>query len=112
MTRVDAEASCVDAGMDLVAIEDSNEHDFISVTTTNTLGVVNTGPWIGLQDEDLDGLFAWNDGSSLTSSQWCTNHPLNPGTREYVFLELQSGPPCWAANGTSLTATLGYICEF
>ena len=77
------------------------------------MGWDHPGPWIGLQDKDLDAVFEWNDGTELFYTNWCTTSPTAAGSREYVNMELTtSDSPCWGDNGSSTTVALDYVCEF
>ncbi len=117
-TREDAQSSCESADMDLVSVFGSDELDFIFDTSVNTMGwgASTAGPWIGLQDADLDGTFQWQDGAPMAYENWCNNGaPTAPGSRAYVHLEVDtssSNPvPCWGDNGSWQTAQLEYVCE-
>jgi hypothetical protein len=112
LTRVAAEADCADRDMDLVKITSDGENDFVYTQSVDVGHWGHPGPWIGLQDEDLDGTFEWNDGLSMTYTDWCPSHPISPGSRAYVHMEIASSDyPCWAANGSSSSAELQYVCE-
>jgi hypothetical protein len=107
-----AEAQCESFGMDLVKITTEDENDFVFTEAVDVGGWAHPGPWIGLQDKDLDGTFAWNDGDSLDYTQWCGSHPIDPGGRAYVNMELTiDDSPCWAANGSWSSVELEYVCE-
>ena len=112
LLREDAEADCLDRGMDLVKIDNAEENNFLfsQIVAVTTWG--HPGPWIGLQDKDLDGTFAWNDGSALGEDAWCSTNPVDPGGRKYVNMEISiDESPCWADSGSWDTAELEYICE-
>jgi hypothetical protein len=110
--REAAEAQCDSFGMDLVKITTADENDFVFTEAVDVGGWAHPGPWIGLQDKDLDGTFAWNDGESLDYTEWCGSHPIDPGGRAYVHMELTiDDSPCWAANGSWSSAELEYVCE-
>jgi hypothetical protein len=112
LTRVAAEADCADRDMDLVKITSDGENDFVYTQSVDVGDWGHPGPWIGLQDEDLDGTFEWNDGLAMTYTDWCPSHPISPGSRAYVHMEIASSDyPCWAANGSSSSAELQYVCE-
>ena len=92
-----------------------SENTFLWDQAYNQMGWGHPGPWIGLQDADLDGQFTWNDGSTPSYTEWCSGSPVAAGTREYVHMEIDpstgSDRPCWADNGSSTTVSLPYICS-
>ena len=57
--------------------------------------VINNFPgslWIGLSDEDQDGMWQWVDGKPLTFANWAPGQPDNStGTEKYVHIYWSAG---------------------
>ena len=66
--------------------------------------------WIGLDDFDEEGVFAWSDGTANEFTAWNDHEPNDWG---------DAGEDCagfWAGNGKwndfHCDATLNYICRY
>ena len=66
----DAEAHCQDVGGHLASIEDNDENYAVIAN------IVEPGlTWIGLNDQNVEGLFQWVDGSVFSYEGWADNEP-------------------------------------
>uniref|UniRef100_A0A8C1GV52 Zmp:0000000924 n=1 Tax=Cyprinus carpio TaxID=7962 RepID=A0A8C1GV52_CYPCA len=66
---------CLKKGADLIIINSSEEQDFVKNNT------VKREFWIGVTDIDVEDIWKWVDGSTLTSGFWASKEP-NGGTIE------------------------------
>uniref|UniRef100_A0A8C1UEM8 Zmp:0000000924 n=1 Tax=Cyprinus carpio TaxID=7962 RepID=A0A8C1UEM8_CYPCA len=66
---------CLKKGADLIIINSSEEQDFVKSST------VKREFWIGVTDIDVEDIWKWVDGSTLTSGFWASKEP-NGGTIE------------------------------
>ena len=85
-----ADSICNSLGGHLVTISDVAENNFIN-NFSNGMGI-----WLGLTDENNEGIFQWSNGDSLTFTNWLPNQPDNftnsgnPNGQDYVLME-----PSW-----------------
>ncbi|MCJ8749252.1 hypothetical protein PDJAM_G00174170 [Pangasius djambal] len=63
--------SCKDRGADLVIVNSREEQDFIEMLRRGK------SAWIGLSDQDTEGVWKWVDGTQLTIAYWWTWEPNN-----------------------------------
>jgi hypothetical protein len=64
----DARDDCLAGGGDLVAIDSSEENDFVAT-------LIGVSIWIGASDRALEGAFVWTDGRALGFTSWAANQP-------------------------------------
>ena len=99
-----ARALCQARGMDLVVIGDQAETDFlVGAIAAQAIGWA----WIGLSDDDLEGTFAWVDGSPLGYAAWNGAEPNDYGGNEDCAHVLDDG----AWNDLPCSAAIASICE-
>ena len=98
-------------GAQLVKIDSSEENDFIKTTFLAD----GAGYWIGLTDEETEGVWKWSDGSILAGFQkWPESQPSGKplkncgGIRMGSFL-LRNYDAEWHDN--ECEDRRGYICE-
>jgi len=63
-----AEAECMNRGLQLASIHSQEEQDFVNGLTTSSL-------WIGLTDLKSEGHFQWSDGTPLDFQHWDSDEP-------------------------------------
>lgn len=73
MTYAAARAYANSVGGYLVAINDAVENAFI----TSNFAVTGGQPWIGLTDENHEGVFTWDSGEPLSYTNWAPGEPDN-----------------------------------
>ena len=76
-----SQAEAMALGGNLVTIDNAGENDWVFDTFSG--GERNL--WIGLNDGDLNNVFAWADGSPVVYSNWDAGQP-NLGTERWVFV--------------------------
>jgi len=70
MTWTEAHTTCVGLGVELASIHSIEEDTFIY----NVCGYTNDC-WIGLTDEQVEGVWIWSDGSIFNYANWANNEP-------------------------------------
>jgi hypothetical protein len=73
----------------LAAINDAAEQAWLT-TATSQWGLV----WIGLSDEDVEGVWKWDSGEPFTFANWAPGEPNNFGEEDYVHMNW-AGPGLW-----------------
>ncbi|NJK68908.1 MAG: hypothetical protein HC941_22430 [Microcoleus sp. SU_5_3] len=71
-------------GGNLVTINNAAENSFL----TSQFG--SQRPWIGLNDEAIEGQFQWVNGEPVTFTNWASGEPNNFGSAGEDFAELSS----------------------
>ncbi|XP_078659901.1 lymphocyte antigen 75-like isoform X2 [Branchiostoma floridae x Branchiostoma belcheri] len=91
----DAEAYCRQQGANLASITSGAEQSYIR-------SHMNTRQHIGFTDRDVEGTFAWTDGSLVTFLNWNPNEPNDAGGEDCTELIVDSGKwndiPCDGRN--------------
>ncbi|XP_075063044.1 C-type lectin domain family 4 member G-like isoform X2 [Mixophyes fleayi] len=93
--------TCLVKGSSLASITSEQEQEFLNMKRNDT------SCWIGLTDEDTEGVFRWADGTSLSYTYWMTDEPNNYDGNENCGLMQNSGQ--W--NDVPCTWKLIAICE-
>jgi hypothetical protein len=68
-------------GGNLATINDAAENNWVF----DTFSAGQRNLWIGLQDTNLDGVFAWVDGAPVSYTNWGAGQP-NLGTERWVII--------------------------
>ncbi|XP_041458281.1 macrophage mannose receptor 1-like isoform X1 [Lytechinus variegatus] len=70
---------CALRSADLVSIADASEMNFVTslMQTGNTGTTRISSVWLGLNDMDREGTYAWTDGSEITYTKWAAGQPQN-----------------------------------
>nr|XP_055064548.1 CD209 antigen-like protein E [Misgurnus anguillicaudatus] len=95
----DSRRYCRERGADLIIINNREEQDFINFFTGKERH------WIGLSDSDVEGIWKWVDGSTLTSVFWKSGEPNGHSGENCV--ETHSSE--W--NDYSCNKAIQWICE-
>ncbi len=69
-----SQSFCAESGAHLVVIDDTDENDFVA-----TLG---GSPWIGINDLEVEGSFAWVTSAAVIYSNWSSSEPNDSGGDE------------------------------
>ncbi|XP_077998784.1 lectin BRA-3-like [Glandiceps talaboti] len=67
---IKAESACKSFGGHLASIHSRQENEFVVGLLPSSQKV-----WIGLNDKDWEGEFAWSDGSDVEYTNWANNAP-------------------------------------
>ena len=70
----EAEADCAAFGGHLISIHDSLTQDTVAASA---FGIAAQDWWIGINDLDAEGTFAWTDGTPFDASFWADGEPNN-----------------------------------
>ncbi|XP_053336246.1 CD209 antigen-like protein E [Clarias gariepinus] len=93
---------CIERGLDLVIINSKEEQEFVN----NLSKIKNYGVYIGLTDQDKEGVWKWVDGTSMTKAYWASGNKHSKND-DCVVNKYKSGGwfdrPC--------TETYHWICE-
>eukprot|EP00057_Strongylocentrotus_purpuratus_P008876 XP_011663350.1 PREDICTED: uncharacterized protein LOC105437901 [Strongylocentrotus purpuratus] len=104
-TALDACRNLNDYG-DLASVADQDESNFLFVYSRRTFDT--SSYWIGFNDLDEEGAWAWTDGSVTSYTNWYSGEPS--GGSEHC------GVLRWSSDGTwydaSCSSTFGYICKY
>jgi len=83
----DAQAEAVSLGGHLVSINDAAENQFLIDNFTSGTDA-NRVLWIGLTDQNSEGVFQWTSGEPVTYTNWFPGEPNNSaeggGDEDYV----------------------------
>ena len=80
-TWTSAETEAQGLGGHLVTINDAAENQFI-VDRFILTGHAGDPMWIGINDQSVEGTFAWSSGQPVTFTNWYTGEPNNAGAGE------------------------------
>ncbi|XP_078603388.1 uncharacterized protein LOC144877354 [Branchiostoma floridae x Branchiostoma japonicum] len=102
-TQDEASEACVaDGGM--LAMPKDNETNVFLATLPEVIG----NRWLGLTDDNGDGQWVYEDGQSLTSSDF-SNWKLNDTERGAACVAFWENGTTWAPRGCNLLG--GFICQ-
>ena len=88
-----AEATAVLLGGHLVTIDDAEENEWVRANVAN-FGGVDRRLWLGFNDVQVEGQFAWTDGTPTGYTNWNPGEPNNSGGIE-DFTELLGSNGRW-----------------
>eukprot|EP00057_Strongylocentrotus_purpuratus_P012555 XP_011667029.1 PREDICTED: uncharacterized protein LOC105439570 [Strongylocentrotus purpuratus] len=91
---------------DLASVADQDESNFLFVLSRRTFGM--NYYWIGFNDLDEEGTWAWTDGSVSSYTNWYSGEPS--GGSEHCGVLRWSSDGTWYDAGCS--STHGYICKY
>jgi hypothetical protein len=101
----DARDACYTAGYHMVSVDDALENAWIdTVVDTHTSGEW----WIGFNDVATEGDFVWEDGSTVTYTNWHTDEPNNLNNEDCVELNYWVNSS-W--NDKDCGELRSYVCE-
>lgn len=104
MTGSQAQAFAQSLGANLVSIQSLAENQCLinDLNSKNQGGVI----WIGFNDENVEGVFEWYDGSPVTYTNWAPGEPNNSGGNEDCVQIYPNGSwndlPCNVGNSKSI----------
>ncbi|XP_048867158.1 macrophage mannose receptor 1-like isoform X3 [Brienomyrus brachyistius] len=102
----EALAECRRDGGDLASIHDIAEQDFI----ISQLGYLPTDKlWIGLNDQKIQQLFEWSDGSAVTFTKWELDEPSHVSVLKEDCVLMRGEEGKWADDNCE--NDFGFICK-
>ncbi|MBL9150067.1 MAG: hypothetical protein JNM94_15375 [Phycisphaerae bacterium] len=85
-------ALAAQAGENLVTIRTARENEWIRRNLLNNVpGIPAAEAWIGLNDQVVEGAFAWDSGAPATFFTWAPGEPNNLGNEDFAALNHVSG---------------------
>ena len=101
---LDAQSSCAIWGGDLASITTVRENNYL-----NTLIISSVGNyWIGLNDRDVEGMYTWIDGATVSYINWAST-PSDDTNSNCVQIN-NAGNDIWES--VSCDATLNaFLCK-
>lgn len=101
----DAKSKCESLGGHLVTLTTESEANTVEEWLRNA-GADQASVWIGHEDQDHDGMFAWVNGEESTYSDWADGEPGEPSAQdECVYISSGS----WSA--ASRSAFMTFVLE-
>lgn len=99
-----AVADCTTQGGQIVSIHGTEQQRWLQETAAGLKAGADW--WIGLDDRDTEGVFTWQDGSTVDFESWGSGEPNDWGTGEdCVYMTLEG-----AWNDYTCAGTRNYIC--
>ncbi|XP_042340908.1 CD209 antigen-like protein E [Plectropomus leopardus] len=106
-TWKESREACQSKGADLVIINSEEEQKFIIE--------FNKIIWIGLTDQDEEGVWKWVDGTTLSTKYWYSPQPDNGGTLGYAEdcaeMYVESHDPLLKWNDAHCSQRNYWVCE-
>ncbi|XP_035693523.1 C-type lectin domain family 10 member A-like isoform X2 [Branchiostoma floridae] len=103
----EARAICHGDGGHLATVKNNETHDFL---TNHVRATTRDHTWIGLSDQVTEGLWVWDDGTSLVGDGiWGTGEP-NGSTGENCA-QIYPGHHNYRWNDSTCPSSYYYICE-
>ncbi len=103
----DAQADCDGWGYRLADVEDSTEN--LWIWSQAELVRAGNAWWLGLNDRDIEGTFAWESGSTAAYREWRAGEPNNFNSNEDCGKYHINGGGLW--NDANCADAILYICE-
>ncbi len=102
-----AQSSCAERGYHLLDLDDASEEAW----AWDLAESVNSASawWIGFNDRDSEGSFAWDGGASSTFSDWRAGEPNDYGGNEDCAAMADDGAGAW--NDKDCATAYAYACE-
>jgi cysteine-rich repeat protein len=108
----DAESACQAWSGHLVAIGNQVEQDFVATLVDQPAQERGlTELWIGANDFDADGNWAWTNGEPFVFSAWADGRPNGRATEHCGELCVPCDATPWRWNDSLCTYAVGYVCE-
>ena len=101
----EAREACLAEGGDLVSIHnEATQQELFAMA----MAIVPSNWWLGLNDREEEGDYAWSDGTPFDFEAWAENEPNNANNEDCVhWAEWSDGQ--W--NDLPCDATLPYVCK-
>ncbi|GAA6088911.1 CD209 antigen-like protein C [Tachysurus ichikawai] len=87
---IESKHDCMGRGADLVIINSREEQDFVEVWRKGE------GAWIGANDRNIEGVWKWVDGTTVSNGFWSNGEPNNKGDEDCAVSGYRAEPvPNW-----------------
>ena len=106
----DAQTTCDTYGYHLLTIDDDTENGWAD----DTADTYSTSKWwIGLNDRTTEGTFEWEDGSTVSYTNWQSGEPNNGsgGSGNEDCVQLNRYHPLQTWNDEPCSDTFYFVCE-
>ena len=100
---LDAQSSCAIWGGDLTSITTERENNYL-----NTLITSVSNCWIGLNDRDVEGMYTWIDGTTVSYTNW-TSTPSDNTNSNCVQIN-DTGNGMWESVSCGITLN-AFLCK-
>ena len=101
---LDAQSSCAIWGGDLTSITTERENNYLNTLITSSVG----NCWIGLNDRDVEGMYTWIDGTTVSYTNW-TGTPPNVANSDCVRIN-NTGNGMWESVSCDMTLN-AFLCK-
>ncbi|CAH1796584.1 unnamed protein product [Owenia fusiformis] len=105
---VTGRADCLAKGGELASIHGPHEQAYVGALLASSYGHGRLRFWFGGNDRDLEGGYAWSDGTPFNYVHWKPGNPSNSGGREHC-VEIQANDGRW--NDNNCAKKMPYICK-
>lgn len=102
-----ARSRCAEQGGRLVILETVAKNLEVATMTSTWTG---RAFWVGASDREVEGQWAWNDGTPLDYDPWAGGEPNNAGSGEDCAHSNWNSRGNW--NDANCNARYPYVCEF
>jgi hypothetical protein len=111
-TWSDAEGICLDRGYDgLATIPDSGVQAFLADLIDDMGTLYTLSPWLGLNDQAIEGVWVWSDGSAFSYSNWDSGEPNGSTSEACGHFNWRRGTYAWNDAPCSGFGGGGLICQ-
>ena len=100
---LDAQSSCAIWGGNLTNITTEGENTYLNTLITSSVG----NCWIGLNDRDEEGMYAWIDGAAVNYTNWAST-PSDDTNSNCV--QINAGNGIWESVSCEMTLN-AFLCK-
>ena len=98
-----AQSSCAIWGGDLTSITTERENNYLNTLITSSVG----NCWIGLNDRDVEGMYTWIDGTTVSYTNWT----ITPNVANSDCVQINNaGNGTWESVSCNITLN-AFLCK-
>ena len=101
-----SETACQGYGYELVTLDDDDENTWVADTA---YAYAASRWWIGLNDRDTEGTYAWSSGDGVSYTNWAAGEPNDPGGNADCVAIGRNDVDTWSDE--TCPAARPYVCE-
>ena len=106
-TWADAQAACWAVDYHLLTIDDATEGSWVD----GVIDLYSTSKWwMGFNDIDSEGTWVWEDGTTVSYTNWAAGEPNDSGGEDCGQLNRYHPDTTW--NDEPCTSSFRYVCEY